>query len=206
MLFVKITILLFILILGIIIIQKYNCSPVFGIGGDGWYNASPNGLSSTTPRIRMQFSMNTNAASSPSSYTLFSINRALPGYFIYSLGVNKRNNQLFLVRYDGSNKHKEFSIDTNMQLNDGNWHSIDVSISTVANTIDIIIDGKVLPRVTDSENIPGELKPSVVYIGGLVNGNSFQGKIKDIWFDNVKKTDISYQYENMRGENGGIIS
>lgn len=146
--------------------------------------------------------MNTKVASA-NTYTLFSLSRNLSGP-AYSLLVNKNTNLLYVVRYNNFER-KEFPIDTNLPLNDGKWHSVDVTISTATNTIDVTVDGREMPRIIDTENESGVIKPFSVCIGGFVDGNSFQGKIKDIWFGNVKKTDISYQYVRSRGKNGGAI-
>lgn len=174
---------------------------MFGVGGDGWYNASPNGLSSTNPRIRLKFAMD-KTTDSAAAYALFSTG-TIP--LIYNCSIDKTTNDVYISRYNKTN-NKTFEIATNLPLNDGNWHSIDVSISTPNNTIDIVVDGKVFPRITDSENTPpGEIKTSAVFLGGFANGNSFHGFIKDIWFGDVQKTDIAYQFNRNRGKNGGKV-
>lgn len=174
---------LFLLILGIFMIKvTYSPSRTFITNGNGWYNASSYGLNTSSPRIRMKFATDVDA---PTVFTLFAIPTTLKGSgYIFTIA---RNNVL-LSRIHLTNS-KVFSINTELSLNDGKWHDIDVLLSI--NSVDIKIDNKKFPQIIDSENtLP--IDAPYVSLGGFSDGYSLTGKIKDIYFGNQQKNDMIY--------------
>lgn len=177
--------------------------PIFGIGGDGIYVVSPNGLPNGLPnnnskyRIRMKFKVDTENILG--KMVLVSITNNRGGVII---GLNEEGNTL-IIRTRGN---EEFIVQP--PLNDGNWHSLDFSIDSLTN-IAINIDGKQQTVNQQQGGGTGTMIPISVVVGGVVSikgYNTFQGKIKEVYFGDVFKTDMFYQYKTNAGNGGGEIT
>lgn len=159
---------------------------------NGYYIASPNGIVLPKMRIRMMFALDVNGKMP--IQVLFSICKTTPNMLTYTLRINKFTNSLLLTRLTGVNSNKkDYEIETKLHMNDGNWHSLDMSINIVTNIIDVMVDGVEFEQIIDSGNIQREMGTFFVTLGGFIGGISFCGKFKDIYFGDILKTDISYQ-------------
>ena len=174
--------------------------PIFGIGGDGSYIVSPNGLPNGLPndkskyRIRMKFKVD------PENITvnmvLVNINNFNRGSLMISLSEDGSGMMLRVRSIE--------EIDTTqLALNDGNWHYLDFFFFLLGE-MTIIVDGK---QTVSKQSLAGPHIPTSVVIGGAIRGyTSFQGKIKEVYFGDVLKTDMFYQYKNDAGNGGGEIT
>ena len=179
------------LVLSLILLMR-DLTEMFINTDNGYYIASPNGIVLPKMRIRMTFALD--VTGKMPIQVLFSICKTAPNMLIYTLKLNKFNNALLLTRVTGANSNKkDYEIETKLTLNDGNWHSLDMSINIDTNIINVMVDGVELEQLTDSDKIQREMGTFFVTLGGFIGGISFCGKFKDIYFGDILKTDISYQ-------------
>ena len=203
-----ITSLILAVVVAAIGIRNYS-SPVYGIGGDGWYIASSNGLTSKLIRIKMDFK-------TTEAGTLFNINYPWVGgirtHNTYTATIDVDKKIIITRRTTASHSATPSSVNA-MMINpapaidvlDNAWHTIEVKINIDTQRVEIVLDGVGYAVVDSTDAGKNPIGLSSVFIGGFPDGKSLQGRIKNIYFGPVSKVDFTYQYMRSPGPEHGVL-
>lgn len=182
-------------------------SPAFGIDGSGYWVASTVGLDlPNKARIRMKFSTLSKGNGRQILLQIGSLeptDRSLAWWIAID---STKPNEIFLTRLPNDPQDmsgaETADVVTNITLTDTKWHSFDLTINVESNKHVLLIDDE-HHEVIDSSNTLKNFHVPEVKIGGFEEGRSFQGYVKDVWFGDVRKLDMTYTPGIMRGVIGG---
>ena len=182
------------------------------IDGDGWYNASPNGITSNVANIMMKVKPN----------NISQVNRKymLPLIYIPSdlaheseanIAIYMDERGLLAIKQKMIANLPEYSTqriylfkDTLTSFIDGGWHSINVTINLTTNNFIARVDGGASQIIVDRFAIKDQVvsfKPNTVFLGNVPGSKytNFPGTMKEIYFGRVAKVDLYYNYDTSGG-------